>query len=85
MGIEINGKKYKFNLDIRLGILELMEKTHLLNTKQFKIIAKELLIPKPTPKELFNIKTSDMKKIFSGFNKAMRGESAEIKKKLSSS
>ncbi|KKL23238.1 hypothetical protein LCGC14_2427390, partial [marine sediment metagenome] len=26
MGIEINGKQYEFNPDIRLGILELMER-----------------------------------------------------------
>jgi len=61
-----------------------MEKENRLTTKQFKIIAKELLIPKPTPKELFNIRTSDMKKIFVGFYEAMQGESTKTKKKLSS-
>ena len=83
MEIEINGKKYKFNSDIRLGILEMMEKGDILTVKQIKMVLKELLIPRPTPKEMFNIRTSDSKRIFLGFTEAMGEKSAEIKKKLS--
>lgn len=83
MGIEINGKHYEFNLDIRLGILALMERGSQINIKQLRIIIKELLIPNPTPKELFNMKTSDRNRVFEGFTKATLGESTEIKKKLS--
>ncbi len=83
MGIEINGKKYEFNPDIRLGILELMENVSKLNIKQFRMIFKEILIPNPTPKELFNIKTSHIEKIFSGFTESIQREVVRTKKKLS--
>ncbi len=83
MGIKINGKQYEFNSDIRLGILELMERGDTLSIKQLKMVLKELLIPNPTPKELFNIKTSTSTKIFTEFSKFIQGNSTEIKKKLS--
>ena len=84
MGIKINGKQYEFNSDIRLGILELMERGDTLSIKQLKMVLKELLIPNPTPKELFNIKTSTSTKIFMEYSLFMEGNSTEIKKKLSS-
>ena len=83
MGIEINGKQYEFNPDIRLGILELMERFGKLTVKQLKMVLRELLIPKLTPKELFNLKPSISTKIFREFSKFMRENSIEIKKKLS--
>ena len=83
MGIEINGKKYEFNSDIRLGILELMERGDVLSAKQLKMILRELLEPNPTPKELFNIKSSMATKIFTDFSDFIRENSTEIKKKLS--
>lgn len=83
MGIKINGKKFEFNSDIRLGILELMERGNTLTMKQLKIVLKELLEPDPTPKELFNIKSSMSTKIFTEFAKFIQGNSTEIKKKLS--
>ena len=83
MGIEINGKQYEFNPDIRLGILELMERFGKLTIKQLKMVLKELLIPKLTPKELFNIKPSVSTKIFKEFSRFVKGNSTEIKKKLS--
>ena len=81
--IEINGKEYSFNPDVRLGILGMIEKRNF-TIKQLKIIFRELLIPTPTAKELFDIKSSVSSKIFSEYTKFVQKNSAEIKKKLSS-
>lgn len=84
MGVIVNGKEYTFNLDVRLGILELMDRIEDLQIKHLKMIVKELLRPIPTSKELFNVKRSDMNKIMEAFTEEMKKESAEFKKKLSS-
>lgn len=84
MGVKINGKEYSFNLDVRLGILELMDRIETLEVKHIKLILRELLRPVPTSKELFNIKKSDIEKIFKAFTEDIKKESAEYKKKLSS-
>jgi len=83
LGIEINGKEYGFNPDVRLGILGLIEGGSL-NIKQLKMIFRELLIPTPTPKELFNMKTSVSSEIFLKYTEFIQRNLAEIKKKLSS-
>ena len=84
MGIEVNGKKFGFNLDVRLGILELMDRADKLDVKHIKIILKEILRPIPTGKDLFNVRRSDIENIMEAFIKKMEIESAEYKKKLSS-
>ena len=83
MGIKINGKEFGYNLDIRLGILELMDRAEDLGVKEIKLVIKEVLIPRPTNKEYFNFKRSDTERIMKGFTEEMKRESAELKKKLS--
>jgi len=83
MGIMVNNKLYEFNLDIRLGILEMMEKAENLTLKHIRMLLKEILRPKPKPKELFNIKKSQFEKILEEFGKEMEKETEEAKKKLS--
>lgn len=83
MGIDINKKHYEFNSDVRLGILEMMEDMSKAKLKHIKIILKEILIPTPTPKELFNFRRSHSEKIFKLYGEFIDKETAEIKKKLS--
>ena len=83
MGIEINGKEYGFNSDIRLGVLELLERQDQLKMKHVKLVIKEILVPNPTPKELFNIRKSQLFKIMEKYKEHMERESSEIKKKRS--
>lgn len=84
MGIEINGKKYKFNPDVRLGILDMMERGDVKTIKKLKMVLKELLMPNPSPKELFNIRQKDSEKIFIAYGEYIGEELVETKKKLSS-
>lgn len=83
MDIMINEVLYEFNLDVRLGILELAETTKDLQIKHIKLILKEILRPVPTTKQLFNIKKSQFQEIMKKFGEAIVKESAESKKKLS--
>ena len=83
MSININGKKYGFNSDVRLGILELAENVENISMKHIRLILKEILKPSPTQKEYFNIRKSQVETIMEKFNDYMEKESVEIKKKRS--
>lgn len=83
MAIEVNGKKYGFNSDVRLGVLELAENIDNIKMKHIKLILREILIPTPTNKELFNIRKSQLLEIMKKYGNFMEKESTEIKKKLS--
>ena len=83
MGIVINKKEYKFNPDVRLGILELAENMDQISMKHIKLILREILIPSPNAKEYFNIRKSQVTKIMEEYGEFMEQESSEIKKKLS--
>ncbi|KKN18361.1 hypothetical protein LCGC14_0956530 [marine sediment metagenome] len=83
MDIKINGKEYRFNPDVRLGILELAENVEKIHMKQIKMILKEILRPSPNAKEYFNIKKSQLIEIMEQYGEFMEQESSEIKKKRS--
>ena len=83
MSIEVNKKKYGFNSDVRLGVLELVENLNDLQMKHIRLILKEILVPSPTNKEFFNVRKSQLIEIMKEYSKYMETESAEIKKKLS--
>ena len=78
--IKLNGKDYDFNSDLRLGVLEIMERKDL-SVKHFRIILKDILSPTPNAKELFNIRQSQIERVMKAFGKFMEKESTEIKKK----
>lgn len=80
MEIEINDKKYKINEDPRFGVMELLMKSPE-DPKYIRLFLKEILIPTPTPKEIFNFKKSDIVNIMSVFSDIEQEESLELKKK----
>jgi len=86
--ININGKDYKINLDIRLGTEKLMRLVYAnpenpKNPKYLDIVLKDLLIPSPTDKEIFNFRLSDREKIFKLFAEESSKTDADFKKKRS--
>ena len=61
--ININGKDYKINMDTRLGTKKLMKKisddpSSLDNIRYIELILRDILIPIPTGKEMFNFRDS---------------------------
>ena len=80
--IKINGKEYKFNSDIRLGIMEAME-THSEDIRVIKLFIKEVLIPSPTSKEMFEFRKSDMIRLMEDYSEFQKEETIDFKKKLS--
>ena len=83
MSININGKDYRFNSDVRLGVLELAENLDNISMKHIKIILREILTPSPNAKEYFNIRKSQLTVIMEKYGEYMEQESSEIKKKRS--
>lgn len=86
--IEINGKKYKINLDIRLGTRKMMKKIQDTpddpkNEDYIDSILKDILIPKPSNKQILEFRISDVEKAFNQFGKDMEKLDTEYKKKLS--
>jgi len=86
--IEVNGKEYEINLDIKLGSQKLMRK--IMNNPEDKktdiyieMLMKDLLIPEPTSKELFNFRFSDIKKIMTKFAEESKETNSDFKKKRS--
>ena len=70
--ININGKEYKINTDTKWGTKKLMKKVNddprnLDNIRYVELIIKDVLIPSPTSKEMFNFKDSDIERIFEAF------------------
>ena len=84
MDVVINGKKYQFNDDPRWGILELIQ-TKGDDPKVVKAFLREILIPSPTAKELFEFRRSDIFRIFEEYGKLQEQEDEELKKKRSRS
>lgn len=80
MEIEINGKKYKIDDNPRFGVMELLMKSPE-DPKYIRLFLKEVLIPTPTPKEIFNFRKSDIENIMDMFNKSEQEDSLELKKK----
>ena len=86
--IEINGKEYEVNTDLKWGTEQLMNRIQKdpkgQNVERYmKEIIKDLLIPKPTIKEMFNFRTSDIIKIFTEYTDNVEKTNADFKKKLS--
>jgi len=82
MDIKINGKTFKFNDDIKFGILEMIEKQKS-DAKSMKRFWREALIPTPSEKEMYNFRESDIINIFVAWKKFREEQTIEFKKKLS--
>jgi len=85
--IVINGKKYEINLDIKLGTRKMMKKIQKKpenpkNEDYLEPILKDILIPKPTNKQLLEFKISDIEKVFNEFAVEMEALDTEFKQKL---
>ena len=52
-----------------------------MSIKYIKMILKEILSPTPSPKDVFNVRQSQIERIFKEFGKFMEKESSELKKK----
>lgn len=86
--IEINGKKYEINLDIKWGTEKLMKKVfedpeNPKNQKYLEHIIIDLLTPPPTAREMFNFRKSDIENILKTFTEDMSETNKDFKKKLS--
>lgn len=86
--ININGKEYKINLDIKWGTEKIMRKVlnspdSPENDKYMNAVFKDILIPAPTAKEMFNFRMSDIQRIFEAFSGESGDVNADFKKKLS--
>ena len=86
--IEINGKKYEINMDMKWGTQRLLQKIRddPLNTKNMKyleLIIKDILVPPPSQNEMFSFRNSDIENIFNEFGKDTTEVSRDFKKKLS--
>ena len=86
--ININGKEFKINLDLKWGTEKLVQRV-MDNPQDPKVDAymtavfKDMLIPPPTAKEMFNFRRSDTERIFKQFAKEMKELNADLKKKHS--
>ena len=86
--IEINGKEYNINLDIRWGTQKLMRKiqkdlSNPDNDKYIEYIIKDILVPKPTLKEIMEFRKSDIENIFESFADEVEATNKDFKKKRS--
>ena len=81
MEIELNGKVFEYNDDVRFGVIELMRKDPE-KLKNIKIFLKEILIPNPTAKEIFNFRESQIRNIIEEYGKFRTQDNIESKKKL---
>lgn len=82
MELEINGKIYTLNEDLRLGVLYMMQK----KPEDFDVhmkFFKEFLQPSPSFKEMLNFKESDTEKIFKAYGDLKKAQATDLKKKLS--
>jgi hypothetical protein len=86
--IEIEGKEYEINMDIRWGTQKLMRRIQKdlqnpENDKYLEYIIKDMLIPTPSKKEMMNFRQSDIEKIFETFGKEVENKDKDFKKKRS--
>ena len=86
--ININGKEFKINLDLKWGTEKLIQKvmddpTDPKAEPYMKAVFQDMLIPSPTNKEMFNFRRSDIERIFKAFGNEMKETNADFKKKLS--
>ena len=86
--IEINGKQYEVNLDIRWGTQKIMRRIENKpdnpdNMKYMEHVLKDILIPSPSAKEIMNFRRSDIERIFNEFAKDMKKTDSDFKKKRS--
>lgn len=86
--IEINGKKYEINLDIKWGSQKFMK--YIMKhpdgenaDKYMEFVLKDILIPAPTLKDMIEFRASDIENIFDCFTKESGKQDKEYKKKLS--
>jgi len=87
--IEINGKDYKINLDVKWGTQKLMRKINKDrenpdNQKYLEYIVRDILVPPPSKKEMMEFRNSDVERIFTVFAEIANNKDKEFKKKLSS-
>lgn len=87
--IEINGKEYKINLDVKWGTQKLMRKIQKDqenpdNQKYLEYIVKDILVPPPSRKMMMEFRNSDIERIFTMFAETANNKDKEFKKKLSS-
>lgn len=86
--ININGKDFKLNLDIKWGTERLMREVlkdveNPKNDKMMATVFRDILIPAPTAKEMFNFRMSDIYRIFEAFSEESTDTDRDFKKKLS--
>lgn len=86
--VMINGKKFKINNDLKWGTQMMMMKIrenpeNPKNIGYMEKVFRDLLIPAPTQKEMFNFRNSDIEKILDEFSRQTEKVTAESKKKLS--
>jgi len=82
MEIEINGKIYRINSDVKFGIMELLDENPE-DVKVIKMIIKDILIPTPSNEDMFDFRKSDIERIFIAFSNQQEEENKTFKKKLS--
>jgi len=86
--VKVNGKEYKINMDLKLGTQKLMriiyeDPQNEKNQKYLEMVLKDILIPTPTVRELFNFRNSDVERIFRSLEKDADETDTDFKKKLS--
>ena len=86
--IEINGKEYEINMDIRWGTQKLLRRIQKDvknpdNEKYMEYILKDILVPKPTMKELLEFRQSDIERVFNIFASEADKKDKDFKKKRS--
>jgi len=82
MEIEINNKTYEINPDIRFGTSIALKKNPENEDNTIKFL-REVLIPTPTGKEIYNFRDSDILRVFELYGEAKNEQLVEYKKKLS--
>lgn len=86
--IEINGKEYEINMDIRWGTQKLMRRIQKdlenpENEKYMEYIIKDMLIPSPSNKEIMMFRRSDIERMFDVFADNVEETDKDFKKKRS--
>lgn len=86
--IEINGKEYKINMDLKLGTQKLIGKimenpTNPKNQIYMEHVIRDILIPSPSKEELFHFRMSDIERVFEEFTREAKETDSDFKKKRS--
>ena len=81
--VNINGKEYKINLDLKWGTEKLIKRvmdnpTHPDADKYMAAVFKDMLIPAPTSKEMFNFRRSDIKRMFEEYSGTLKDSKCNL-------